>query len=96
MARLTMSKDGRYRMDIKVSVRLGGDLLTEVLAEYVNSHGKFEKASAALLLSTVRKELARRGEEHFYFWHEGVDEEDVQASREHALGWVKKHWPGLL
>ncbi|MEU6056955.1 hypothetical protein [Streptomyces sp. NPDC047097] len=96
----TMSRDGKYRINLRVTHRVGVDSLTDVLAFHyrnyiVSEQGPLPDLSRTRLIREVKEELAMSGWEYSAYWREHVSDWDVETWEDWAREQVINVFPEL-
>lgn len=94
MIRPILRRDGQYRATIPLDFLLDGELVARILAcEFDPDEPRPTRAAAA---TAVRDQLRRHGVEHWYFVHEGYDEDEWSDLHDWGMDLVRTFWPDLI
>jgi hypothetical protein len=83
----TPSRDGKYRVDLKIKHRLDLNTLARLLASTANDgdfHGDLPTLSHRQTRDRIRGVLASSGRDSLISWGDGLEDEE----RNHTLGWA--------
>jgi hypothetical protein len=96
----TMSRDGRYRINLRVSHRLDLERMVNALAFHYRYHlvwedGPLPDLGKARMVQEIKEELEDSGLEYTALWREHLNEDDVEAWEDWAKVQVLNHFPEL-
>ncbi|MEU9057868.1 hypothetical protein AB0D13_02945 [Streptomyces sp. NPDC048430] len=96
----TLSRDGLYRFDLRVTHRVGRAEMATALACAHRAHEIFEDGplpdlSRAKVLATVRETLHERGEDFLEGWSDDLSEADTELMWDWAIEQVNNAFPEL-
>lgn len=96
-----LSKDGRYRVTIQASHRIGSEAIAAILAmsaerDTEGEYGPLPVLSRAKAEEMARDVLRRKGAEGWQFWGDAFDDyDDVTERAAWAAETVRRLWPRL-
>ncbi|WP_406409630.1 hypothetical protein OG923_12490 [Streptomyces halstedii] len=96
----TLSRDGLYRFDLRVTHRVGRATMATALASAHRDHEIFEDGplpdlSRAKVLATVKEVLHDRGTDFLEGWSDHLSEAETETMWDWALEQVGSNFPEL-
>ncbi len=93
----TMSRDGQYRVDMRITFRVGVRDLAEALNHAYRRHeGPMPKLPTAKIREAIRESFERRGIDTMDGWADHLTMADTQERHEWAMAQLRKAFPELF